>query len=107
MADLSREGQSLTRPALAADGQLPGVRVDIVEGHGGDFSGPQAEPGQQAQHGIIPLADRRRPVEPLQLEVALDVRLQVPALILVSGDGDLNTAAAAEGLPVENPNTHP
>jgi hypothetical protein len=34
------------------------------------------------------------------------LRLQIPALILVSGDGDLNAAATAEGLPVEDPNTH-
>ena len=61
-ADLSQEGQSLTRPAFAANGQLPGAPIDIVEGQGGDFPGPEAEPSQQAQHGIIPLADRRRPV---------------------------------------------
>ncbi len=47
-----------------------------------------------------------RDYDAVQLAAALEVRLQVPALILVSGDGDLNKAAAAEGLPVENPNTH-
>ena len=62
LADLGQEGQPLARPAFAANGQFPGAPVDIVEGHGGDFPGPQAEPSQQAQHGIIPLADRRRPV---------------------------------------------
>jgi predicted nucleic acid-binding protein len=48
-----------------------------------------------------------RGYDAVQLAAALEVRLQVPALILVSADGDLNTAAAAEGLPVEDPNTHP
>jgi len=37
----------------------------------------------------------------------LEVRFQVPLLILISADADLNTAASAEGLPVEDPNTHP
>ncbi len=55
------------------------------------------------------LADRHalRGYDAVQLAAALQVRLQVPQLILVSGDGDLNFAAAAEGLPVENPNAHP
>ncbi len=48
-----------------------------------------------------------RGYDAVQLAAALEVRLQVPLLILVSGDGDLNTAATAEGLPVENPNTYP
>jgi predicted nucleic acid-binding protein len=48
-----------------------------------------------------------RGYDAVQLAAALEVRLQVPALILVSGDGDLNTAALAEGLPVENPNAYP
>ncbi len=47
-----------------------------------------------------------RGYDAVQLAAALEVRLQVPALILVSGDGDLNAAATAEGLPVEDPNTH-
>lgn len=32
--------------------------------------------------------------------------LGMPALALVSADTDLNTAATAEGLTVENPNDH-
>ncbi len=48
-----------------------------------------------------------RGYDAVQLAAALEVRLQVPLLILVSADADLNTAATAEGLPVEDPNTHP
>ena len=47
-----------------------------------------------------------RGYDAVQLAAVLEVQLQVPALILVSGDGDLNAAATAEGLPVEDPNTH-
>jgi uncharacterized protein len=48
-----------------------------------------------------------RGYDAVQLAAALAVRTQVPAIILVSGDGDLNNAAVAEGLPVEDPNAHP
>jgi uncharacterized protein len=48
-----------------------------------------------------------RGYDAVQLAAALEVRLQIPLLILVSADADLNTAATAEGLPVEDPNTHP
>ena len=48
-----------------------------------------------------------RGYDAVQLAAALEVRVQVPGLILVSGDGDLNAAGAFEGLPVEDPNTHP
>jgi uncharacterized protein len=48
-----------------------------------------------------------RGYDAVQLAAALEVRLQVPLLILISADADLNTAATAEGLPVEDPNTHP
>jgi hypothetical protein len=60
------------------------------------------------QHAAL-LADLHalRGYDAVQLAAALGVRAQIPALILVSGDGDLNTAAVAEGLPVENPNAHP
>jgi hypothetical protein len=48
-----------------------------------------------------------RGYDAVQLAAALDVRLQVPMLTLVSADDELNAAATAEGLPVENPNAHP
>ena len=43
----------------------------------------------------------------VQLAATLEVRAKIPSLILVSADAALNTAAAAEGLQVEDPNTHP
>ena len=59
------------------------------------------------QAALLADAHALRGYDAVQLAAALEVRLQVPLLILVSGDGDLNTAATAEGLPVENPNMHP
>jgi predicted nucleic acid-binding protein len=60
---------------------------------------------QRASH----LADTHalRGYDAVQRAAALEVRSQAPALILVSADADLNAAATAEGLPVEDPNTHP
>lgn len=48
-----------------------------------------------------------RGYDAVQLAAAMEVRVQIPALILVSADIELNAAAATEGLPVEDPNTHP
>jgi predicted nucleic acid-binding protein len=55
---------------------------------------------------------RLRAYDAVQLAVAIDVhRLQEAAglgpVTLVSSDRDLNTAAAAEGLTVDDPMTHP
>ncbi len=43
----------------------------------------------------------------VQLAAALEVRTQIPTLVLLSADGDLNNAASAEGMPVDDPNKHP
>lgn len=53
-----------------------------------------------------------RAYDAVQLATALDVqrtraRLSAPSLTFVSADNDLNTAAQAEGLSVENPNNYP
>ena len=48
-----------------------------------------------------------RGYDAVQLAVALDVHAQDQALVLDSADAELNVAATAEGLRVEDPNTHP
>ena len=53
-----------------------------------------------------------RGYDAVQLAAALDANTELlatglPALIVVSADGELNTAAIAEGLEVENPNNYP
>jgi predicted nucleic acid-binding protein len=48
-----------------------------------------------------------RGYDAVQLAAASEIRGRIPALILVSADTALNAAAAAEGLPVEDPNLHP
>lgn len=48
-----------------------------------------------------------RGYDAVQMAVALDVHARDQALVLVSADAELNAAATAEGLRVEDPNTHP
>jgi predicted nucleic acid-binding protein len=53
-----------------------------------------------------------RGYDAVQLAAALHVNLRslalgLPGLTLVSADADLNTAAVAEGLAIDDPNTHP
>jgi hypothetical protein len=60
------------------------------------------------------LAERHalRGYDAVQLAAALELQTVLtasglPALTLVSADAELNAAAAAEGLTVEDPNLHP
>ena len=48
-----------------------------------------------------------RGYDAVQLAAALAVFGQIPSLTLISADGELNTAATAEGLAVINPNGYP
>jgi uncharacterized protein len=48
-----------------------------------------------------------RGYDAVQLAAALEVWSQIPTMVLISADGDLNTAAIAEGMPVDDPNAHP
>jgi predicted nucleic acid-binding protein len=48
-----------------------------------------------------------RAYDAVQLAAALEVRASTPALTLLSSDVDLNAAAVAEGMPVDDPNAHP
>ena len=52
-ADVWRERHPRSLPALGADEHLAGSPVDIIQGEGGDLVGPQAEPGEQHQNGIV------------------------------------------------------
>jgi uncharacterized protein len=48
-----------------------------------------------------------RGYDAVQLAAALEVWAQIPTTVLISADGDLNAAAAAEGMAVDDPNAHP
>jgi uncharacterized protein len=48
-----------------------------------------------------------RGYDAVQLAAALEIRATYPSLILLSADAELNAAALAEGLSVDDPNRHP
>jgi predicted nucleic acid-binding protein len=48
-----------------------------------------------------------RGYDAVQLAAALAIHSQAPSLTLLSADADLNAAATAEGLSVDDPNSHP
>ena len=48
-----------------------------------------------------------RGYDAVQLAAALEIHATDPSLTLLSADAELNTAATAEGLSVEDPNSHP
>ena len=48
-----------------------------------------------------------RGYDAVQLATALEVWAQIATIVLISSDGDLNAAAIAEGMPVDDPNAHP
>lgn len=60
-------------------------------------------------HSAMALARRYalRGYDAVQLATALEVKQSMPSVILVSADVELNAAAMAENLAVEDPNSHP
>ena len=48
-----------------------------------------------------------RAYDAVQLAAALEFRSNLPALTMISADAALNAAASGEGLPIDDPNTHP
>jgi predicted nucleic acid-binding protein len=48
-----------------------------------------------------------RGYDAIQLAAAVDTQAGLPSLTLLSADVDLNAAAVAEGLAVDDPNLHP
>jgi predicted nucleic acid-binding protein len=48
-----------------------------------------------------------RGYDAVQLAAALEIHALAPTLTLLSADAELNAAATAEGLAVDDPNSHP
>ena len=63
--------------------------------------------GLVAQAATLARRHALRGYDAVQLAAALEVHLLIPSLTLLSADADLNAAAAAEGLLVDDPNSHP
>ena len=102
-AALARQRQQASLSSAKAAAGLSQFRQDLAQ----DYRVMELSiPLLQRAAGIADLHVLRA-YDAVQLAASLEVHSLVPALIMVSADADLNTAATAEGLLVENPNTHP
>jgi predicted nucleic acid-binding protein len=105
--------------ALARRGRAGDVSADALAAAVGQFRQEFANVFRIVEMTSALLSDAMRLAEThavrgydaVQLAAALRVNTECVALglssILVSADGDLNTAAMTEGLTVQDPNTHP
>jgi predicted nucleic acid-binding protein len=60
-----------------------------------------------AQAATLARRHALRGYDAVQLAAALEIQASAPSLALLSADAELNTAAIAEGLTVDDPNLHP
>ncbi len=63
--------------------------------------------GLVAQAAALARKHALRGYDAVQLAAVLDIHATDPRLTLLSADAELNTAATAEGLTVDDPNSHP
>jgi predicted nucleic acid-binding protein len=94
-------GQHITpQAALAA---LADFAVDFAN----QYTIVEVTPGLVAHAATLARTHALRGYDAVQLAAALQVRVHLPSLTLVSADAELNAAALAEGLLVDDPNSHP
>lgn len=67
----------------------------------------EVSPGLVAHAATLARKHALRGYDAVQLAAALEVHTQIMFLTLLSADTDLNAAAVAEGLFVDDPNNHP
>jgi predicted nucleic acid-binding protein len=63
--------------------------------------------GLVAQAASLARKHGLRGYDAVQLAAAIETHSQLPSVTMLSGDANLNAAAQAEGLSVDNPNNHP
>jgi hypothetical protein len=63
--------------------------------------------GLVAQAAVFARKHGLRGYDAVQLAAALEIHSRIPSVTLLSADTDLNSAAIAEGLLVDDPNSHP
>jgi len=63
--------------------------------------------GLVAQAATLARKHAQRGYDAVQLAAVLEIHATDPSLTLLSSDADLNAAALAEGLAVDDPNLHP
>jgi len=61
-ANVWRHRHPRSLPTLGANEDLAASPVDIIQGEGGDLVGPQPEPGQHHEDGVVPPPQCHRPI---------------------------------------------
>ncbi len=67
----------------------------------------EVSPGLVAQAATLARRHGLRGYDAVQLAAVLEIHATDPSMTLLSADAELNTAALAEGLSVDDPNSHP
>lgn len=109
-SDLSHNAQS-ARFGLLATGASKAI-ADFRDDFGNEYSVIELTPSLIEQAADLAEAHALRAYDAVQLAAALQIDVEMKSagaspITLVSADGALNTAALAEGLAVDDPNTHP
>jgi predicted nucleic acid-binding protein len=81
--------------------------ADFQLDFGGQYRIVEVSSGLVAQAATLARKHALRGYDAIQLAAVLEIHATDPSVTLVSADIDLNAAAIAEGLAVEDPNTHP
>jgi len=105
---ITRKARSSGLSATEASKAIADFRYDF----GNEYSVIELTPRLIEQAADLAEAHALRAYDAVQLAAALEINANMrlagaPPITLVSADGALNTAALAEGLAVDDPNTHP
>ena len=108
IAALARRTRTGSLTQSAAESAMTAFRTDF----GGAYLVSELTPALVERAMDLAQTHGLRGYDAIQLAAALDVNAErcgyrFPPLTLASADTDLNQAATAEGLTVENPNDHP
>lgn len=97
-----RRGQPT--PSIAdATSALNQFQVDFTQ----DYRITELTASMLGQAAILANKYVLRAYDAVQLASALEIHRLEPSLMLISADRELNTAAMAEGIAVDDPNAHP
>jgi predicted nucleic acid-binding protein len=94
-------GGTITAPDAAT--ALADFQIDFAS----QYRIVEVSAGLVAQAATLARRHGLRGYDAVQLAAVLEVHATDPSLTLISADTELNTAALAEGLAVDDPNRHP
>jgi predicted nucleic acid-binding protein len=105
---ITRKTRSSGLSATGASKAISGFRDDF----GNEYSVIELTPSLIERAADLTESHALRAYDAVQLAVALQIDAEMksagtPPITVVSADGALNTAALAEALAVDDPNTHP